>query len=77
MNYLDNVLFAIVLVIGFGYFFGNIKKIIRNINLGRAINRKDNPNARSKNMAMIALGQSKWLNVHWQEYSILLFMLDL
>ena len=59
MNYLDNVLFAIVLIIGFGYFYGNIKKIIRNINLGRAVNRKDNPNARWKNMAMIALGQSK------------------
>ncbi len=59
MNYLDNVLFAIVLIIGFGYFYGNIKKINRNINLGRAVNRKDNPNARWKNMGMIALGQSK------------------
>jgi ferredoxin len=59
MSYLDNILFAIVLVIGFGFFYSNIKKIIRNINLGIDVNRKDNPKARWKNMAMIALGQSK------------------
>lgn len=59
MSYLDNILFAILLVLGFGYFFSNIKKIRRNINLGIAINRNDNPKARWKNMAMIALGQSK------------------
>ncbi|MFV7234879.1 4Fe-4S dicluster domain-containing protein [Flavobacterium sp. ZB4R12] len=59
MSYLDNILFAILLAIGFGYFYINVKKIIRNINLGAAINRKDNAKARWKNMAMIALGQSK------------------
>ncbi|MBA4320201.1 MAG: Fe-S oxidoreductase, partial [Flavobacterium sp.] len=59
MSYLDNILFAILLIIGFGYFYSNVKKIIRNINLGTDINRKDNPKARWKNMAMIALGQSK------------------
>ncbi|MCW2119956.1 (Fe-S)-binding protein [Flavobacterium sp. 7A] len=59
MDYLDNLFFAILLICGFGYFFMNIKKINRNINLGIAIDRKDNPQARWKNMAMIALGQSK------------------
>jgi len=59
MSYLDNILFAILLVFGFGYFFSNIIKIRRNINLGIDVNRKDNPKARWKNMAMIALGQSK------------------
>lgn len=59
MSYLSNVLFAIVLIIGFGYFYLNIKKISRNINLGVAVNRKDNAKARWINMAMIALGQSK------------------
>ena len=59
MSYLDNVLFAILLVIGFGYFFKSVKKIIRNINLGNDVNRSDNPKARWTNMAMIALGQSK------------------
>jgi heterodisulfide reductase subunit C len=59
MEYLDSILFAILLSIGFGYFFMNIKKITRNINLGTAVNRNDNPKARWKNMAIIALGQSK------------------
>ncbi|TDE28308.1 (Fe-S)-binding protein [Flavobacterium ranwuense] len=59
MSYLDNILFAILLVIGFGYFYTNVKKIIRNINLGTDVNRSDNPKARGTNMAMIALGQSK------------------
>ncbi|MEY3501632.1 MAG: hypothetical protein RL308_3305 [Bacteroidota bacterium] len=59
MSYLDNILFAIILVLGFGFFVVNIKKIIRNIKLGHDINRSDNASARWKNMAMIALGQSK------------------
>ena len=59
MGYLDNILFAILLIVGFGYFYLNVKKIIRNINLGTEINRNDNPKARWRNMAMIALGQSK------------------
>jgi heterodisulfide reductase subunit C len=59
MTYLSSILFAIVLIIGFGYFYLNVKKIIRNINLGIAVDRKDNTKARWKNMAMIALGQSK------------------
>jgi heterodisulfide reductase subunit C len=59
MSYLDTILFAIVLILGFGYFYSNIKKIIRNINLGIDVNRKDNPKQRWTNMAMIALGQSK------------------
>ena len=57
MDFLDNVLFAIVLAIGFGYFFMNVKKIIRNIKLGTAVDRSDNPKERWKNMAMIALRQ--------------------
>ena len=59
MSYLDNILFAILLIVGFGYFFTSVKKIRRNINLGTDVNRYDNPKARWTNMAMIALGQSK------------------
>ncbi len=59
MNYLNTIFFAILLVAGFGYFYTNVKKLIRNINLGIDIDRKDNPSSRWKNMAMIALGQSK------------------
>ncbi len=59
MGYLDTILFAIILLLGFGFFTINIRKIIRNIKLGQPINRSDNPAFRWKNMAMIALGQSK------------------
>jgi heterodisulfide reductase subunit C len=59
MQYLDNILFAVILVLGFGYFAGNVKKLIRNIKLGKEVNRSDRKDERWKNMAMIALGQSK------------------
>lgn len=59
MSYLDNILFAIILVLGIGYFVRNVKKLIRNIKLGQDVDRKDNPKERWRNMAMIALGQSK------------------
>jgi heterodisulfide reductase subunit C len=59
MNYIDNVIFAIVLAIGIGFFVKNCKKLVRNIKLGKDIDRTNNPNARLKNMIMIALGQSK------------------
>jgi hypothetical protein len=49
MSYLDNILFALLLVIGFGY-FSQFKKIKRNINLGIDVDRKDNPGARWKNI---------------------------
>ncbi|MCZ8197523.1 MAG: (Fe-S)-binding protein [Flavobacterium sp.] len=59
MSFLDNILFAILLIIGFGYFAINVKKLIRNIKLGQDIDRNDNSSQRWKNMTMIALGQSK------------------
>ncbi|MDT8415837.1 MAG: (Fe-S)-binding protein [Flavobacteriaceae bacterium] len=59
LAYLDNIVFALLLVFGVGFFSRNIRKIIRNINLGKASNRSDQPMARWKNMAMIAMGQSR------------------
>ncbi len=59
MAYIDNILFVLLLVAGFGFFAKNVKKLVRNIKLGRAEDRSDNPSARWNNMAMIALGQSK------------------
>ncbi len=59
MNYISNILFAILLTVGTGFFVKNIKKIIRNIKLGKDINRSNDSKLRWKNMAMIALGQSK------------------
>jgi len=59
MQYIPNILFAIVLVLGIGFFARNVKKILRNIKLGKSVNRSDNSSQRWKNMANIALGQSK------------------
>lgn len=59
MQYLPNIIFAILLFVGIGFFAKNIKKIIQNINLGKDIDRTDNKSERWKNMANIALGQSK------------------
>ena len=59
MQYLDNILFLVLLIAGFGLFFKSLKEIYRNIKLGREINRSDNPSERWKTMATVALGQSK------------------
>ncbi len=59
MNYLPNILFAIILIFGIGYFAKNVKKLIRNIKLGHDVDVSDHKSQRWKNMAMIALGQSK------------------
>ncbi len=59
MQYISNIIFAILLVIGIGFFSRNIKKLIRNIKLGKDIDRTDNSTLRWKNMINIALGQSK------------------
>ncbi|NLP56754.1 (Fe-S)-binding protein [Lutibacter sp. B1] len=59
MNYIDNIVFAVLIFLGIGFFVKNIKKLTRNIKLGKHIDRTDNSNERWKNMAMVALGQSK------------------
>lgn len=59
MQYLPNIVFAIILITGFGFFIKNISKLIRNIKLGKSVDRTDNKAARWKNMAKIALGQYK------------------
>ena len=61
MEFIDNIAFAVVLFLGFGFFAMNVKKIIRNIKLGQKVNRFDNPSSRWKNMALIALGQQKMI----------------
>ncbi|SHI32763.1 (Fe-S)-binding protein [Aquimarina spongiae] len=59
MQYIPNILFIIALVAGIGYFTKNIRKVIRNIRLGKDVDRSDNKGQRFKNMAMVAIGQSK------------------
>jgi heterodisulfide reductase subunit C len=57
--YIDNILFAIILIVGIGFFAKNVKKLKRNINLGHDVNRTYNSSALCKNLAMFALVQSK------------------
>lgn len=59
MQYIDNIIFLILLVAGFGLFAKSLQKIYRNIKLGREINRSDNKSERWGTMARVAMGQSK------------------
>ncbi|WP_435139684.1 4Fe-4S dicluster domain-containing protein [Formosa sp. A9] len=59
MGIISNIVFAVILVLGVGYFVKNVKTLIRNIKLGHDVDVSDNTSQRWKNMAMIALGQSK------------------
>ncbi len=59
MEYIPNIIFAIILAAGIGYFANNVRKLVRNINLGKDLDVSDNKPQRWKNMAYIALGQSK------------------
>jgi len=59
MEYLPNIIFAIALLLGIGFFTRNIRKLSRNIKLGKAVDASDNKSQRWKNMARIALGQTK------------------
>ena len=59
LELLPNVLFVVLLAVAVGLFAKNVRKINRNIQLGRAIDRNDRSNERWANMARIALGQSK------------------
>ena len=57
--YISSVLFAIVFFVAIGVFTRNIRRIIRNINLGRKTDRYDQRSKRWKHMVRVALGQSK------------------
>jgi len=59
MQFLPNILFSVILIAGIVFFIRNVKKIVRNIRLGRSEDRSDHAELRWKQMAKIALGQSK------------------
>lgn len=59
MAYLPNILFAILLTAGIWFFAKNVKKIYRNIQLGRSVDTSDQVSKRWNNMFRIALGQTK------------------
>jgi len=59
MQYIPNIIFLIILVLGIGFFTKNSRKLFRNIKLGKEVDRSDNKPLRWRNMAKIALGQYK------------------
>ena len=59
MQYADNIIFAILLLLGFGLFFRSMKEIFQNIKLGKEINRNDRKPERWSIMSKIAIGQGK------------------
>ncbi|HRH66538.1 MAG TPA: 4Fe-4S dicluster domain-containing protein [Bacteroidia bacterium] len=56
---ISQVLFVLILVAATFWFTRNLTKIIRNIQLGRDVNRKDRSSDRWMTMVRVALGQSK------------------
>ncbi|CEN40294.1 putative enzyme [Capnocytophaga canimorsus] len=61
MYYLPNIIFLILLVTGIGFFLRNVRKLVRNIRLGKATDVSANRSKRWKNMLRIALGQQKMM----------------
>lgn len=59
MEYIGNIIFAILLIVAVWFFSRNVKKLIRNIKLGKENTRFDHPSERWKVMLRVALGQGK------------------
>lgn len=56
---ISSIIFILVFGAAIYLFSKNVNKVIRNIKLGKPVDRSDNPSERFKVMAMVALGQSK------------------
>ena len=56
---ISSILFSLILIFSILLFVRNCRKLYRNINLGKDINRNDNSNFRFKKMIRLAFGQSK------------------
>ena len=61
MSYISNILFALLLISGIGFFVYNIKSLIANIKLGNVVAPISHKSERLKNMLLIAFGQSKMI----------------
>ncbi len=59
MQIVAQILFVIALVAGIGFFARNIRRVIRNVKLGKEVDRSDNSGERFAKMARVAMGQSK------------------
>lgn len=59
MEYIPNILFALILIGAITFFAKNVKRLSRNIKLGKDVDVSDDKPQRWRNMAKIALGQTK------------------
>jgi len=59
MQIVAQIVFVIALVAGIGFFARNIKRVIRNVKLGKPVDRSDKSGERFAKMAKVAMGQSK------------------
>ena len=61
MQYIPNIVFALLLIVTSLFFAKQVGKIRRNILLGREEDRSDNSALRWKTMFLVAIGQSKMM----------------
>lgn len=59
MDFIDNILFALVTVVALGLFGWQMSKIYKNIQLGLPLDRKDRSSERIRLMLLVAFGQQK------------------
>ncbi len=59
MHIIAQILFVIALIGGIGFFIRNIRRMTRNIKLGKKIDRTDHKGERFAKMGRVAIGQSK------------------
>ena len=62
MSVVPNIIFALILAAGIGFFTRNILKLKRNIALGKDSGRNDRTAERWRNMTRVALGQGKMVS---------------
>ena len=55
----SQIIFIILTLVGIALFAFNVRKVIRNINIGKAVNRNDQPAKRLITMLKVAFGQTK------------------
>lgn len=56
---IEQILFVLILAVAIYFFSKNVGRVVRNIRLGRPVDRSDRPAERWKTMFRVAIGQSK------------------
>ena len=59
MQIVSQIAFLAAFIVAISFFIRNVRRLYRNIKLGKAIDRTDRPKERLSNMIRVALGQSK------------------